>query len=473
MDVRKAFDSLWQEGLFYKFLQAGLSHSTWKIIVQLYSKPVCRVKLGQHTSSWFTAQTGIVQGAPLSMFNYQFFSNDLLRQLKNENAGARIGEFTLTCPAFADDLTIIAPSRKGLQKLIDVAYEHSVKWRYKFSPKKCAVIACGKPQPDQPFNLGPDLIEIVPAHDHVGTLLTESKKEKIRYIQKRVDTCTKPGYAALSIGTCYAPMTPISASKLYWSVCIPKLTYGLHLMDLPDEALSDMESFHAKMAKSYQGLPDQVSNVGAVATIGWLSVSRIILISLLLYFMRIIRLPATNIYKKLFINRYVYHMYHEDGIHMGPVSNFLQSCKRYGLLPIIKEAIEMCSPPDVRSWKKMVHTMVKSVENTEWRVTSGLYPTLETVANIVTKKQMLAWWELAQILPEYLKKCRTAARLMFGCARLKKPMHRQRESDDPFCDKCDAYEEEDAEHLLFRCPSNNKHRKALWNRLQMICPAQL
>ena len=36
-------------------------------------------------------------------------------------------------------------------------------------------------------------------------------------------------------------------------------------MQLPDEAVNIMESFHARMAKTFQGLPDQASNIGAVA----------------------------------------------------------------------------------------------------------------------------------------------------------------------------------------------------------------
>ena len=34
---------------------------------------------------------------------------------------------------FADDIVLIADDRKQLQKLLDLVFEYSVKWRFKFS----------------------------------------------------------------------------------------------------------------------------------------------------------------------------------------------------------------------------------------------------------------------------------------------------------------------------------------------------
>ena len=93
----------------------------------------------------------------------------------------------------------------------------------------------------------------------------------VKYMKQRVEKCDKPGYAIMSIGSRTAPMIPMSASNLYWSVCVPKLTYGCQVMDLPDEALDTVESYHARMAKVFLCLPDSACNRGAVASMGWIS----------------------------------------------------------------------------------------------------------------------------------------------------------------------------------------------------------
>ena len=193
--------------------------------------------------------------------------------------------------------------------------------------------------------MGNSCINVTVAHEHVGTILASAKQGTIEYIKKRVEACNKPGYAIMSLGSKSAPMTPKSASTLYWSVCAPKLTYGFQVMDIPQEAMSVTESFHAKMAKMIQGLPDQASNIGSIAAMGWMSICGYVDMLILLYFMRIIKLPADCIYKKLFIHRYCYHMYSLTSQHHGPVQQFLDICIKYNVLSMFKAAVEECIFP--------------------------------------------------------------------------------------------------------------------------------
>ena len=412
LDVKKAFDSVWQKAIFYKLYKAGMDPKIWRLIVQLYSEPECCVKVSGVVSSWITAKVGIIQGAPLSMLNYEFLSNDLLTMLKECNAGTVLNDIVTTCPAFADDLTLTASTRRGLQTLLDVAYEHSKKWRYCFNPKKCAVVVFGEKNIEEaPFKMGESKIHVVPANEHVGTLLTQSKWEMISHIKGRVESCNKPGYAITSIGSKAAPMTPVSASKLYWSVCVPKLTYGLHLSPLPSEAIDTLESYHAKMAKTFQGLPDQTSNIGAVAGLGWLSIQGYIDMTLLNYFMRIISLPVDCVYKRLFIVRYCNFMYN-DCCHHGPVSMFLKVCKKYEILSNVKQAVEECKIPNKLSWKCIVKQKVWWFENRQWNIHSRLHKSLNNVSAFLPTIRTLGWWEYAQTNPQDTSKCRTTVKLI-------------------------------------------------------------
>ena len=73
------------------------------------------------------------------------------------------GEITLNHLLFADDLAICAGSQKDLQRLLNVVYMYSGKWRFKFNIVKSNVmIVSGKDQQRQlEYFLGFDPLKVV------------------------------------------------------------------------------------------------------------------------------------------------------------------------------------------------------------------------------------------------------------------------------------------------------------------------
>ena len=86
---------------------------------------------------------------------------------------------------------------------------------------------------------------------------------------KRIDNCRRLLYRIKGIGSKAVRTSPLTASKLYWSICVTKLTCGSEVMDVEGKMLDLVEMFHFHAAKNIQGLPDQASNAGSIATVGW------------------------------------------------------------------------------------------------------------------------------------------------------------------------------------------------------------
>ena len=76
-------------------------------------------------------------------------------------------------------------------------------------------------------------------------------------------------YATQSIGSRMVLVTPIAASKLYWGACIPKLLYGLEVVNVCENSMLELETFHCDAAKHCQGLTHNTSNYGALVIAGW------------------------------------------------------------------------------------------------------------------------------------------------------------------------------------------------------------
>ena len=97
LDTRKAFDTVWINGMLYQLHKAGVSMKTWRLIKDAYTNFRCAVSLGGQHGEWFTPERGVHQGAPFSMRLYQIFLNDLLCQLRSHCYRIKIGNIDVTC----------------------------------------------------------------------------------------------------------------------------------------------------------------------------------------------------------------------------------------------------------------------------------------------------------------------------------------------------------------------------------------
>ena len=79
MDVRKAFDTVWIDGLLYKLkYELGIDPKMWLIIKVLFSGLKGQVIFNGHISSSFSTSQGSGQGRILAPFLYKVYINQLL-----------------------------------------------------------------------------------------------------------------------------------------------------------------------------------------------------------------------------------------------------------------------------------------------------------------------------------------------------------------------------------------------------------
>ena len=78
VDFRKAFDSVWHDGLLYKVLQINVRANFYKVIKSLYSNSTCSIRIGNNQTQPFQYTTGVSQGCILSPLLFNLYVNDLL-----------------------------------------------------------------------------------------------------------------------------------------------------------------------------------------------------------------------------------------------------------------------------------------------------------------------------------------------------------------------------------------------------------
>lgn len=117
MDLRKAFDSVTVEAVLGAAKAVGLPPSLIQYLEYLYEESRTTVESGGLKQE-VKAARGVKQGDPLSPLLFNLVVDELLKELPTF-IGFRLGETTINAMAFADDLTLVASTRAGLQQLLD------------------------------------------------------------------------------------------------------------------------------------------------------------------------------------------------------------------------------------------------------------------------------------------------------------------------------------------------------------------
>ena len=75
------------------------------------------MRWGDNYSEWFRILAGVRQGGILSPDFYCIYINDMVHSLSKLNVGCHVRDMCISTLMYADDMTLISPSIKGLQKL--------------------------------------------------------------------------------------------------------------------------------------------------------------------------------------------------------------------------------------------------------------------------------------------------------------------------------------------------------------------
>ena len=117
VDLKKAFDLIWHDGLFFKILQSGIGGKVYDIIKSMYSENKCSTRIGNKRTEFFTQGRGVRQGCCLSPTLFNIYINELALQLEQSAApGLALHDKEIKFLLYADDLVLRSPTEQGLQQ---------------------------------------------------------------------------------------------------------------------------------------------------------------------------------------------------------------------------------------------------------------------------------------------------------------------------------------------------------------------
>ena len=470
LDIKKAFDKVWHDGLFYLLKKRGMDMKLWLILRDAYNTFECAVLIAGTASRYFHPRQGIHQGSVWSMKLFCMIMDDLIEELNNSGYGARIGLILCSSPTFADDLTTLALCKEALCQLLGIASRYSRRWRFIFSIEKCVYLCIGTDEnPNQKVTLGGKALKEVNYQTHVGIPLCKSKKAEKQAVDDRVRQCRQTLFMIQAVCPTPLAMNPVTASKLYWALCIPKMTYGAEVWGLDTNSVQLMERAHNAAGKVIQGLSTDSPDPVCHATLGWKTVRAHVDIAKLMLLWQLLVLPVSSIYNKVTKAR-LGQVRNVGGVgYLGPIYDLYITALRYRLLESVHHMLDTGVNLTRNQWRAKVKQAVTSTQKLEWAATVLLYKRLSMYRQLNIDINMIVWWKACRGKPLLLKKCRTLIALVTGGLSLNAQKGHYR-SHSRLCQLCDAYQQETPTHFLFDCTGLEQDRTVLVQRLVATMP---
>ncbi|KAI8484174.1 hypothetical protein Bbelb_381280 [Branchiostoma belcheri] len=169
LDVRRAFDTVWHDGLIYKLSRYGIQGPLINWFSDYLSDRQQRVVINGEASSWGFPTAGVPQGSILGPLLFVLYLNDI----KDLPCKASIN-------CFADDTSLYNSGRSAAEvaNTTNADLKHVSNWfqdwALQLHPDKCKVMCIRSPQSKvklPPIYIEGELVEEVTSYTHLGVTM--------------------------------------------------------------------------------------------------------------------------------------------------------------------------------------------------------------------------------------------------------------------------------------------------------------
>ena len=194
VDIEKAFDSAWHEGLIYSLIEEEFPEHLIDLIYDMISDKKFVTWNGRKVSSReFCIEEGFQQGAVTSPRLFNILTRKVLKLSSFNKPNSKTYAI-----AYADDLVVYTADKdpdvvkQKLEKLVGAVNTHYINWNLRISFKKCETILFHKPlrfiSPARRKKIKEFCIKI---EQRDGSYQTIEHKKKVKYLGMELDYLCK------------------------------------------------------------------------------------------------------------------------------------------------------------------------------------------------------------------------------------------------------------------------------------------
>ena len=259
LDVQKAYDTVWRNGLWLKLWEHGVQGKMWRVIKGMYESSRSAVLLEGEKSEVFDVEQGVAQGCSLSPILFSVFINGLLVAVEQAGLGIELSDGgRVGGLLFADDFVGVSESGEQLQRVIDVVHSYCRKWRLKANVTKSAVMTFGKGSVEGSWKWGEQDLPRVSKYTYLGIDFAESGAWDVHI--KKVVASGKKKVNQLNSVISNRDINLSARRLLLLAVVRPTLEYGSEVWEANKAQASSLESVVLGGAKRILGCSSRTCN---------------------------------------------------------------------------------------------------------------------------------------------------------------------------------------------------------------------
>ena len=145
LTLKKAFDSVYLNGLWFKLYKLGINGKLLAIIRDMYNNVKTCVRNCNSLSDFFECAVGLKQGEVISLLLFSLFIEDLELFLQGDlSSGLCLDDITFILMLFADDMVILGKDANDLQKSLDLLDVYCSRWGLQVNTDKTKIVVFRK-----------------------------------------------------------------------------------------------------------------------------------------------------------------------------------------------------------------------------------------------------------------------------------------------------------------------------------------
>jgi hypothetical protein len=386
--------------------------------------------------------------------------------IKEKGGGVQYGGVRVSVLMYADDMVLVADTKEGLQRSINLAYEYSKRWRFLFNvgkDKTEVVVFHGQgmekkrreKELEGGWVLGGKIVGIVDKYVYLGVTV-DSKGKFDGWRVEREKKTKKAWWGAWKMGIDGQWVT-VRNAVMIWKVMVQSvLDYATEVFGGFKKKWEEAEKIARRMGKAILGVRKSTTNEVVMGELGWWTMKGRRDFLRLLYWREIVS-------KKKGLR---WEVYQECRKRVGDDEEAWCDYTRKCLRELKLEDFWECQDEmnlGVDEWRSVVLAKVQEKEEREWRVR------MEGKSKLRTYRQFKEVLERELYLEEGTASQRRVMVMVRGGSndlRIERGRYEKLRVEERVCIFCDAKEVEDERHFLCQCDAWAEQRTEVLQKVR-------
>ena len=168
LDAKKAFDKVSFTKHFALLLKRDIPTIILRVVLDLYTRQSVAASWNGCTFNPFSVTNGVRQDGVLSPILFNVYLHELFDKLKMNDVGCHSGRQFTGAFCFVDDLTLLSPTIRGLQNMLNVCDDFANENSVKFNARKTVCVFFSRKPTCRDINV------LLPRENYTGAIMSST-----------------------------------------------------------------------------------------------------------------------------------------------------------------------------------------------------------------------------------------------------------------------------------------------------------